>query len=181
MRSFIILLLNMFASVVGAAEASILVAEIQPGIYYGLDLETGLTRTILYHKLGVPNPPPLPDTGLHVLILDDENLRGSLPQAQINIFTSTELAGWLDANCVKAADGQPAYRFSSNDSLAEGTPARKLELKVWVDGWDAVMKAVADKKVTLPAWAISNGKKGVIEELPANIAACLKRLKEFKE
>lgn len=169
----------MFASVVGATEASILVVEVQPGIYYGLDLETGLARTILFTRLDTPNPPPLPTTGLHVLIVDDENLRGSLPQSQINIFTSKKLADWLNTNCVKAADGQPAYRFSSNDSLEEGTPARKLELKVWVDGWDAVMAAVNEKRVTLPAWAISNGKIGVIEALPANVDTCITRLEEF--
>ncbi len=130
-----------------------------------------------------PKPdPPIPPTpsGLHVLIIDDENVRGTLPQEQINIFTSEKLMDYLDSKCVKESDGEPAYRFSSNDSLAPNSEARKLELKVWVEGWDAVMKAVADGKVKLPAWAVTNGTRGVIESLPGSVDAAIARIKEFE-
>lgn len=126
------------------------------------------------------DPVPPPTSGLHVIVVDDENERGLLPQSQINIFTSTKLVEWLDENCATASDGEPAYRFSSDDSLIEGEDARKLELPVWVAGWDSVMKAVKDGKIKLPAWAVSNGTKGVIEPLPMTVDAAIKRLEEFK-
>ena len=135
----------------------------------------------------IPPPPPPPDdpvppptAGLHVIVVDDENVRGLLPQSQINIFTSKKVVEYLDANCATASDGEPAYRFSSNDSLEPGGEARELELPVWVSGWDAIMKAIAEGKVKLPAWAISNGAKGVIEPLPLTVDAALSRLKEFE-
>ena len=126
------------------------------------------------------DPVPPPTSGLHVIIIDDENERGSLPQSQVNIFTSLKLSQWLDSNCATDSSGEPAYRFSSNDSLAEGEKARQLELPVWVAGWDSVMKAVKNGSIKLPAWAISNGEKGVIEPLPLTIDAAIQRLGEFK-
>lgn len=182
MRTVYALIVSLIAATVVAADASVLVVEIEPGIYFGMDLETGMPRTILFHRLDAPpQPPPITQSGLHVLIVDNENLRGDLPQAQLNIFTSEPLAAWLTANCAKTSDGKPAFRFSSNDAFVADAPARKLELKVWVDGWDAVMSAVGVKKVSLPAWAVTNGKKSVIEPLPATVDACLKRLAEFKQ
>lgn len=127
-----------------------------------------------------PPPPPPPTAGLHVLIIDDENVRGELPQEQINIFTSKKLMDYLDSKCAKESDGEPAYRFSSNDSLAPGEEARDLELKVWVEGWDAVMAAVNSGKVKLPAWAVTNGTRGVIESLPGSVDAAIARIKEFE-
>lgn len=130
-----------------------------------------------------PKPdPPVPPTpnGLHVLIIDDENVRGTLPQEQVNIFMSKKLVDYLDQKCVKESDGEPAYRFSSNDSLAPNSEARKLELPVWVEGWDAVMEAVKSGKVKLPAWAVTNGTRGVIESLPGSVDAAIARIKEFE-
>jgi len=128
-----------------------------------------------------PQPPPANDWssatgGLHVLIVDDENLRGKLPQAQINIFTSTVLRQWLDKTCPKAKDGRPAYRLSSNDSLAEGGEARKQELPAYVQGWDLLMKS----GVALPAWIVANGKKTTIEPLPKTVDAAIARLEALK-
>lgn len=163
-------------SSLGYAQAPVIVIGTPSGAHIGLDLETGQIRTIIYQKMDDPNPPPIPTEGLHVLIVDDENVRGNLPQSQVNIFTSKKLSDWLEANCAKAGDDQPAYRFSSNDSFTPGDPARELELPVWVEGWDTLMKS----GVPLPAWAVSNGKKGVIEPLPQSVEACLKRLEEFK-
>jgi len=125
-----------------------------------------------------PAPPPTP--GLHVVIVDDENMRGHLPQSQINIFTSIDLANWLKTNTARAADGNPAFRFSSNDSLVQGEQARQMELPVFVGGWDAVMSAVNSGQIRLPAWAISNGNRGVIEALPTSVEAAIRRLEEFR-
>lgn len=165
-----------------------------PGVYVLLCIRTEEPYSEAFHRVTVgdyvppgPKPPeprpddpvPPPTVGLHVLIIDDENERGLLPQSQINIFTSRKLVDWLDANCAKAGDGEPAYRFSSNDSLAPGAEARRLELPVWVEGWDAVMNAVRAGRVKLPAWAVTNGNRGVIEPLPLTVDAALARLQEF--
>lgn len=128
-----------------------------------------------------PQPPPAnvwsnATGGLHVLIVDDENLRGKLPQSQINIFTSTVLRAWLDKTCPKGKDGRPAYRLSSNDSLAEGGEARKQELPVYVQGWDLLMKS----GVALPAWIVANGKRTTIEPLPKTVDAAIARLEALK-
>lgn len=131
----------------------------------------------------IPDPPtpPSPNSwtvtgGLHVMIVDDENLRGKLPQSQINIFTSSTLRQWLDSNAAKAKDGRPAYRLSSNDSLVEGGEARKQELPVYVQGWDLLMKSGKP----LPAWIVSSGNKTIIEELPKTVDAAIARLEALK-
>ena len=128
-----------------------------------------------------PPPPPSPNSwnvtgGLHVMIVDDENLRGKLPQSQINIFTSTVLRAWLDSNTPKAKDGRPSYRLSSNDSLADGSEARKQELPVYVQGWDLLMKS----GVALPAWIVANGKRTTIEPLPKSVDAAIARLEALR-
>lgn len=128
-----------------------------------------------------PPPPPSPNNwavtgGLHVLIVDDENLRGKLPQSQINIFTSSVLRQWLDNNTPKAKDGRPAYRLSSNDSLVDGGEARKQELPVYVEGWDLLMKS----GVALPAWIVANGRRTTIEPLPKTVDAAIARLEALK-
>ncbi len=147
------------------------------------------TDQLLLHRIeagGIPpdpdpdDPVPPPTDGLHAVIVDDENIRGHLPQSQLNIFTSIELANWLKENTATADDGGPAFRFSSNDSLVRGEPARELELPVFVGGWDAVMDAVRAGQISLPAWAISNGERGVIEALPQSVDAAIRRLEEFK-
>jgi len=134
-----------------------------------------------------PDPPPGPTpavewkvSGLHVVIVDDENERGKLPQSQVNIFTSKPLREWLDQHTVKAPDGRPAYRFSGVESLESGGDARRLELPVFVSGWLLVQQRVAEGKVKLPAWIIGTEKATTIEELPASVDDALKRLEELK-
>ena len=128
-----------------------------------------------------PPTPPAPNNwnvtgGLHLIVVDNENERGKLPQSQINIFTSTPLRQWLDSNTPRNKDGRPAYRFSSNDSLAVGGEARKQELPVYVEGWDLLLKS----GVTLPAWIVSNGRRTVVEPLPKTVEAAISRLEALK-
>jgi|GEM_PF-6976313 len=133
-----------------------------------------------------PNPPPGPDpppapiqwkvSGLHVLVIDDENQRGKLPQSQINIFTSKPLRDWMDAHAAKESDGRPAYRFSHPESLVDGSEGRKLELPVYVEGWDLLMES----GTKLPAWIVSDGEREVIEPLPESVEAAIEKLEEFK-
>jgi hypothetical protein len=138
------------------------------------------TVTVIESTPDPPKPPPANNWsvtgGLHVLIVDDENLRGKLPQSQINIFTSKPLRDWLDASTPKGKDGRPAYRFASNDSLVEGGEARKQELPVYVQGWDLLMKS----GVSLPAWIVANGEQTTIEPLPKSVDAAIARLEELE-
>jgi len=143
---------------------------------------------------GTPDPTPVdpvdptPDPsfswevrgGLHVLIMDDENQRGHLPQSQVNMFTSRPFHEWLEANTAKGTDGEPAYRMTSNDSLQPGEEARDLELPVYVDGWDLIDAAVEQGRMKLPTWIVSNGERGVIEPLPVSVEAAIARLEGFK-
>jgi hypothetical protein len=135
--------------------------------------------------IGAPTPdpptPPAPNAwnvtgGLHLIVVDNENERGKLPQSQVNIFTSVPLRQWLDSNTARGADGRPAYRFSSNDSLVVGGEARKQELPVYVEGWDLLLKS----GVKLPAWIVSNGRRTVVEPLPATVDAAISRLGGLK-
>jgi hypothetical protein len=108
-----------------------------------------------------------------VIIVDDENLRGNLPQEQVNIFTSPILRTWMEADGFE-------YRFSSNDSFIEGGEARKLEDPVWVEGWDLLLNEVKEGTVKLPAWIIGDKNNTVIEELPLATSKAMERLEAFK-
>ena len=119
-------------------------------------------------------PPPIPTVawrvdGLHMMIVDDENLRGNLPQSQVNLLLSVPFRQWLDSNA-------KGYRFSSNDSLVVGSEARELELPVYVQGWDLLMKSNKE----LPLWIIGNGRQTVIEPLPETVDAAIRRLEALR-
>lgn len=124
-------------------------------------------------KIPPPTPPQPQVTwkvaGLHVMIVDNENLRGNLPQSQINLLSSVPFRQWLIINA-------KGYRFSSNDSLVEGSEARDLELPVWVQGWDLLMESEQE----LPLWIIGNGRQTVIEPLPLTVEAAIRRLEGLR-
>jgi len=134
--------------------------------------ETVVIPNVTIFKVPPPSPPQPQSqwkvTGLHVLIVDDENVRGNLPQSQVNIFSSRPLRDWLNQNA--------KYRFSSNDSLRPGQPARELEQAAFVNGWDLV----AEGGVELPAILVSNGTKQTLEPLPADADATITLLEGFK-
>ena len=184
---FLSIILLLIASVAEAQQ--LLVVKVKEGqhVAYSVDDANNYTYLGVYKSVrGIgetPDPPPPPSPGnwavtggLHLMIVDDENLRGKLPQSQINIFTSSVLRQWLDSNTAKAKDGRPAYRLSSNDSLVEGGEARKQELPVYVQGWDLLMKS----GVALPAWIVANGRKTTIEPLPKTVDAAIARLEALK-
>lgn len=173
---------------VSAGAQQLLAVKVAEGQYVAFEIDAnGGYKFLGAYKsatiIGTPDPPQPPSPsawnvtgGLHLMIVDNENERGELPQGQINIFTSTPLRQWLDSNTARAADGRPAYRFSSNDSLAVGGEARKQELPVYVDGWDLLLKS----GVKLPAWIVSNGRRTVVEPLPATVDAAISRLEGLK-
>lgn len=93
--------------------------------------------------------PPLPVTGLHLLVVEDKDARSKLPASQVGIFSSTKLKGWLDTNGVK-------WRmFHFNVDQTQLAP-------VWKEG----MKRISDSGQALPAMIVSNGTKGFIGPLP---------------
>lgn len=160
----------------GTAEAQQLnIIKIADNAYFAYEISADGTYKHIgnYKTLNIlnPTPPPSPTHwavtgGLHMIIVDNENERGRLPQSQINIFTSTPLREWLNANIV-------TYRYSSNDLSAE---ARKLEQPKFVQGWDLLMKS----NTPLPAWIISNGQQTAIGPLPKTVNDIITQLERFK-
>lgn len=175
---------------VSAGAQQLMAVKVADGQYVAFEIDAnGGYKFLGTYKsatiIGTPTPdpptPPAPNSwnvtgGLHLIVVDNENERGNLPQAQVNIFTSKPLRDWLDSNTARAADGRPAYRFSSNDSLVVGGEARKQELPVYVEGWDLLLKS----GVKLPAWIVSNGRRTVVEPLPATVDAAISRLGGLK-
>ena len=167
----------------GFAEAQqLMVVKVAEGqhVLFEIDASGGYKFLGAYKSvtiIGTPDPtppPPQPNAwtvtgGLHLVVIDNENERGKLPQSQINIFTSKPLREWLAVNAA-------GYRFSSNDSLVTGSEARKQELPVYVAGWDLLMKS----GVALPAWIVANGRRTVIEPLPKTVAEAQARLEALR-
>ena len=188
MRFLSILLLLMLPGVTGAQQ--LMIVKIAEGQQLAFEINAagaykflGIYKTVTLIGTDTPDPPhpPAPNSwsvtgGLHVLIVDNENLRGSLPQSQINLLSSVPFRQWLDSNTARGKDGRPACRFSSNDSLAAGGEARELELPVYVAGWDLLMKSGKE----LPLWIIGNGRQTVIEPLPVSIEAAIRRLEGLR-
>jgi hypothetical protein len=173
----------------GLAEAQqLMVVKVAEGqhVVFEIDASGGYKFLGAYKSVTIigtpdPTPPPQPNAwavtgGLHLIVVDNENERGRLPQSQINILTSKPLRDWLDSNTPRGKDGRPAYRFSSNDSLSAGGKGRELELPVYVQGWDLLMKS----GVALPAWIIGNGRRTVIEPLPKTVAEAQARLEALR-
>jgi len=180
---FLSIILLLVASVANAQQLLVVKISDKQHVAFEVDAAGGYKFLGTYTSVrgigDTPDPPPPPSPnnwavtgGLHVMIVDDENLRGKLPQSQVNIFTSTILRQWLDKTCPKAKDGRPAYRLSSNDSLSDGGEARKQELPVYVQCWDLLMKS----GVALPAWIVANGTQTTIEPLPKTVDAAIARL-----
>jgi len=166
----------------GIAEAQqLMVVKVAEGqhVVFEIDASGGYKFLGAYKSVTIigtpdPTPPPQPNAwtvtgGLHLIVVDNENERGRLPQSQINIFTSKPLRDWLAVNAA-------GYRFSSNDSLVAGSEARKQELPVYVAGWDLLIKS----GVALPAWIVANGRRTVIEPLPKTVAEAQARLEALR-
>lgn len=180
MRRLALTLIGVLCLSIPSKAETLVIVDLGDGVYAVAGINGGDVRAIgVFTEIKTITPDkPLPDAkwdvdSLHVLVIDDENLRGTLPQSQVNIFTSVPLRDWL-------ADNGGKFRFSSNDSLTTGSDARNLELPVWVKGWDLLMNDVQAGKVTLPAWIISNGTTGTIEPLPKSVDDAVKRLEAFK-
>lgn len=184
---FLSIVLLLIASAAEAQQLKVVKLREDQYVAFEIDKDGGYKYLGTYTSvkgIGDTPDPPLPPSpgnwavtgGLHVMIVDDENQRGKLPQAQVNLFTSTVFRQWLDNNTARAKDNRPAYRLSSNDSLVDGGEARKQELPVYVQGWDLLMKS----GVALPAWIVANGQRTTIEHLPKTVDAAITRLEALR-
>jgi hypothetical protein len=111
----------------------------------------------------VPPQPPVPiTTGLHVLIIEETNNRGTLPAAQAQIFTSTKVLGWLRTNA-------PAHwRIWDADVDASKAPTEFQD-------------AIKLPRTGLPWVVISNGTTGFSGPLPANETDTLSLLEKYRQ
>lgn len=104
--------------------------------------------------------PPLPVTGLHVLIVEQMDMRRDLPASQVSIFTSTELRKWFTENNVQ-------WRMFDDD-----VDQSQLEQK-WKD-------ALARPRASLPWLVASNGKTGFEGPLPSSVTDLIAVLEKHK-
>jgi hypothetical protein len=117
------------------------------------------------------DPPPIPDAGFRVLVIEETAERGKLPRDQQTILTSTEVRAYLNAKCAKGPDGKtPEFRFFDKDTDVSH------ESKVWQE---AMAKAKATPGFVVPWLIVSDGKKGSDGPLPANVAEMLAELKKY--
>ncbi len=123
----------------------------------------------------LPSDAPFPAPGLTVLIVKEAKEVGMLAEEQKAIFTSNEIREWCLANCVKLDDGNPAIRIWDDDYTVQQITDNSSVIAV---GYKTVLE---DAKQDLPWIAISNGKTGVSQPLPATVAETLALIKQFKE
>lgn len=112
--------------------------------------------------------PERPSKGLAVVILEESEDRGKLPQSQLNILTSDSVREYLNEHCAKDDKGNPMWRIVDDDVSMENEP------KVLQEGF-AKVKAVDGR----PAMGISNGHKGWDGLLPDNVDKTLAELKKW--
>lgn len=106
------------------------------------------------------SPPPIPEPGLHVLIVEETEDRGKVPPSQANIFTSVALREYLDSKA-------KGWRIFDQDVDL------RLEAKLWQD-------AMARDRESLPWIVISNGKSGHEGPLPETVAATIDLIKKYE-
>jgi hypothetical protein len=126
------------------------------------DLRAALTLVIA--ELGKPptpppGPAPIPVAGLHVLIVEETDDRGRIPQGQLAVLQTTQIQ-----ELVKSKNGQ----FRQYDDDPEIT--------------DPIWKAARNRPRTALPWIIvSNGSSGVEQPLPATIEETLALIGRFAQ
>jgi hypothetical protein len=103
---------------------------------------------------------PIPEAGLHVLIVEETEDRRQLPQSQVNIFTSVTLREYLDSKA-------KAWRIFDQDVDLE------RESEVW-------QKAMGRERASVPWIVVSNGRTGHEGPLPKTVAETLTLIKKYE-
>jgi len=104
--------------------------------------------------------PPLPVTGLHVLIVEEMDDRRVLPASQVSIFTSTKLRDWFDANNVQ-------WRMFDDDTDLSLTEQK------WQD-------AMGRPRTATPWIVCSNGQTGYEGPLPKSVDELITLLEKYR-
>lgn len=105
-----------------------------------------------------PDDAPIPEPGFRVLIVYETG--DNLPPGQQSILYGKQTRDWLNANCVKEADGTAAYRiFDQNVDVTDALPVWKT--------------AMARERESIPWLLVSNGKSGFEGPLPATVTEFL--------
>lgn len=111
-------------------------------------------------------PSPVVTKGLVVLVKEDVDERGSLPQSKIDIFNSGAIRDYLNTHCVQDSSGKPECRMVDKSVNMSEEPQPLI---------DAFNLANA----SLPEIVISNGSQGTHEPLPPDVASTLTLLKKY--
>lgn len=127
-----------------------------------------------------PDPNPLPITGFRVIFVSETNPSPKYNQEQNNILSSTAIATYLNAKCIKGAKGQPEWRRWDKDIKPE---EMKKETETLQKLWEATKPRLNDPKnpVKLPAMVVVNDRNGEVIPIPdtATEADILAMLKKF--
>ena len=127
---------------------------------YTLTATDGLKTSSAQRVVTVGDLPP-PITMLYVVFVEDKTKRPELPAEQVAIFTSQVIRDYLESK-------KAQFRFFSiNDDMSK-------EDKVWQDA----MK-LDHSKVNVPYVIISNGKEGILTELPETVEKTIELLKKY--
>lgn len=100
-----------------------------------------------------PKPPTPPEvlSELWVLLVYESSDISSYPKGQQNAMFGKEVRGFLNANCAKETDGNPAWRLYDKDAnMAK-------EGKGWQFMMDRTRTLLGQGKATLPMISIGNG------------------------
>ena len=133
-----------------------------------------------------PSPAPIPLPGFRVLIV--YQTEDALSAAQHAILTSAKVREYLNAKCVKGADGKTAewrlwdadVQGVENDAAHWGAAMRRVAQKTadWKPTRGPDGKIIGPTK-PLPWILISDGRTGHEDVLPANVNDTLELLKKY--
>lgn len=116
------------------------------------------------------NPPPIPATGLHVMMIYDPTTVTTLGEQQKAVIYGQDVRDYLRATCpTNAANGNRGWQIWPNNVDASGAP------QLWQDAY----KAAKAKAGTNNWLVVSNGVSGVSEKLPETVDATMAVLKQY--
>lgn len=119
-----------------------------------------------------PTPAPIPEAGLHVLVIEETADRGKLTPGQKEVILSKTIRDYLDAKCAKDGDAG-AYRIWDKDQAGTENDSPK-----WAS---AFKRARAASGFATPWLILSNSKVGGYEgPLPKTAAEFMELAKKFE-
>lgn len=117
-----------------------------------------------------PAPVPIPAAGFRVLLVEEKDDRGTIPQPQLAAMFSTQVRDYLNRKCAKGPDGKtPEWRFWDKDVV----------LSAESETWQKIWTATKPQLTKLPAVVVINGTDGKVFDMPADEAGLLALLKQY--